>query len=66
MLTDLDLHLSLWVEVACTAVYIQNKIPHAILGEKTPEEVFTVNFPLIFKLGLTEYARSLLISDNHT
>ena len=38
MLTDLDLPLSLWVEVACTAVYIQNRSPHAILGEKTPEE----------------------------
>ena len=37
ILTDLELPLSLWAEVACTAVYIQNKIPHAILGEKTPE-----------------------------
>ena len=41
MLTDLDLPLSLWAEVAGTVVYIQNRIPHAILGEKTPEEVFT-------------------------
>ena len=57
MLTDLDLPLSLWDEAACTAVYIQNKSPHAILGEKTPEEVFTVNYPLIFKLGLTVHAR---------
>ena len=41
MITDLDLPLSLWAEATGTAVYIQNKIPHVILGEKTPEEVFT-------------------------
>ena len=41
MLSDLDLPLSLWAEAACTVVYIQNRIPHAILGEKTPKEVFT-------------------------
>ena len=37
MITDLDLPLSLWVEATSTAVYIQNRSPHAILGEKTPE-----------------------------
>ena len=47
MLTDLDLPLSLWVEAAGTAVYIQNKSPHAILGEKTPEEVFTNKKPAV-------------------
>ena len=47
MLTDLDLPLSLWVEVACTAVYIQKRSPHAILGEKTPEEVFTSKKPRV-------------------
>jgi transposase InsO family protein len=41
MLCDLDLPLSLWAEAASTAVYIQNKIRYAILGEKTPKEVFT-------------------------
>ena len=41
MLCDLDLPLSLWVEAAKTAVYFQNVCPHAILGEKTPGEVFT-------------------------
>ena len=41
MITDLDLPLSLWAEATGTAVYIQNRSPHAILGEKTPEEVFT-------------------------
>ena len=37
MLTDLDLALSLWAKATGTTVYIQNKSPHAILGEKTPE-----------------------------
>ena len=47
MLCDLDLPLSLWVEAACTAVYIQNRSAHAILGEKTPEEVFTGKKPTV-------------------
>ena len=47
MLTDLDLPLSLWVEVASTTVYIQNRSPHAIVGEKTPEEVFTSKKPAV-------------------
>ena len=41
MLHDLDLPTSLWVEATGTIVYIQNRCPHAILGEKTPEEAFT-------------------------
>ena len=45
MLTDLDLPLSLWAEAVCTAVLIQNRSPHAILGEKTLEEVFTSKKP---------------------
>ena len=47
MLTDLDLPLSLWAEAAGTAVYIQNRSPHAILGEKTLEEVFTRKKPAV-------------------
>ena len=35
----------MWVEAACTATYIQNRSPHAILGEKTPEEVLTKKKP---------------------
>ena len=47
MLCDLDLLLSLWAEVACTVVYIQNRCPHAILGVNTPEEVFTCKKPIV-------------------
>ena len=52
MLTDLDLPLSLWVEAAGTAVYIQNRSPHAILGEKTPEEVFTNKKPVVYHMRI--------------
>jgi hypothetical protein len=41
MMCDQDLPTSLWAEVTSTAVYIHNRSPHAILGEKTPEEAFT-------------------------
>jgi hypothetical protein len=32
--------MHLWEEASSMAVYVQNKIPHKILGNKTPEEVF--------------------------
>jgi hypothetical protein len=41
MMFDQDLPNSLWVEATSTAVYIQNRCPHAILKDKTPEEVFS-------------------------
>ena len=47
MITDLDLPLSLWDEITGTVVYIQNRSPHAILGEKTLEEVFTKKKPAV-------------------
>ena len=47
MITDLDLPLSSWDEATGTAVYIQNRSPHAILGEKSPEEVFTKKKPAV-------------------
>ena len=47
ILCDVDLLLSLWVEAASTVVYIQNRRPHAILGEHTPKEMFTGTKPAI-------------------
>ena len=41
MIHDQDLPMHLWVEAARTAVYVQNRSPHCILGNKTPEEMFT-------------------------
>jgi transposase InsO family protein len=40
MLHDQSLPLYLWAEVSATAVYIQNRSPHRILGKMTPEEAF--------------------------
>jgi len=37
MMYDQDLFTSLWEEATSTVVYIQNKIPHVIFKEKTPE-----------------------------
>ena len=36
MMYDIDIPISLWVEATRTAVYIQNRCPHAILKDKTP------------------------------
>ena len=38
MMFDQDLPNSLWAKATCTAVYIQNRCPHAILEDKTPEK----------------------------
>ena len=56
MITDLDLPLSLWAEATGTAVYIQNRSPHAILGEKTPEEVFTSEKPAVDHMRIFEHS----------
>jgi hypothetical protein len=40
MMFDQDLPNYLWAEATSTSVYIQNKCPHAILKDNTPEEVF--------------------------
>jgi len=45
MMFDQDLPNSLWVEATGTAVYIQNRCPHAILEDKTPEEAFSGKKP---------------------
>ena len=41
MMCDHDLPTSLWEEASITTAYIENKIPYAISGEKTPKQVFT-------------------------
>ena len=40
MLHDQDLPMHLWAEAARTTVYVQNRTPHRVLENKTPEEVF--------------------------
>ena len=41
MMFDQDLPNSLWEKATSIVVYIQNRCPHAILKDKTPEEVFS-------------------------
>jgi transposase InsO family protein len=41
MMFDQNLSNSLWAEATSTAMYIQNMCPHAILKDKTPEEVLS-------------------------
>jgi hypothetical protein len=41
MLHDQSFLLYLWVEARATRIYLQNRIPHRILGKKTHEEAFT-------------------------
>jgi hypothetical protein len=52
MMCDQDLPSSLWAEATNTAIYIQNRSPHAILGEKTPEEAFTGENPEVGHLRI--------------
>ena len=52
MLHDRDISAYLWAEATSTAVYIQNRSPHAVLDEKTPKEVFTGEKPDISHLRI--------------
>jgi len=45
MLHDQGLPLHLWVEACNTAVYVQNRCPHRILGMSTPEEAYSGKKP---------------------
>jgi transposase InsO family protein len=38
MIHDQDLPMFLWAEACNTTIYVQNKSPHRILGDQTPEE----------------------------
>ena len=54
MMHDQDLPTSLWAEATRTAVYIKNRSPHSVLGEKTPEEVFSEEKPDVGHLRIFE------------
>ena len=47
MIHDQDLPMYLWAEAAQTAVYVQNRLPHRAVGNKTPEELFTGKKPKV-------------------
>ena len=52
MLHDQGLPIHLWVEACNTAVYVQNRCPHRILGMSTPEEAFSGKRPDISHLRI--------------
>ena len=53
MLHDQDLSSYLWEEATSTTMYIHNRISHAVLDEKTPEEVFNGEKPDISHLQIS-------------
>src|SRR5713226_670529 len=55
MLHDQDLPMHLWVEVARTTVYVQNRTPHRLLENKTLEEVFYGKKPKVNHLRIFNY-----------
>ena len=42
----------LWAEAAKTAIYVQNRISHSSLGNKTPEEMFSREKPEVSHLKI--------------
>jgi hypothetical protein len=46
------LPMHLWAKASSTVVYMQNRIPHKIFGNKTPEEVFTEKKPKVGHLRI--------------
>jgi hypothetical protein len=55
MMFDQDLPNSLWEEATSTVVYIQNRCRHAILKDKTHEEVFSGIKPEVGHLRIFGY-----------
>jgi transposase InsO family protein len=52
MIHDQSLHMHLWAKASSTVVYVQNRSPHKILGNKTHEEVFTGKKPKVSYLRI--------------
>ena len=52
MLHDQGLPMHLWAEACNTAVYVQNRCPHRVLGMSTHEEDFTGKKPDIYHLKI--------------
>ena len=50
MIHDQDLPMHLWAEAARTVVYVQNRSPHRVLGNKTSEEMFSGEKPEVIHL----------------
>jgi hypothetical protein len=55
MVHDQNLPMHLWTKESNTVVYVHNRIPHKILGNKTSEEVFTGKKPEVNHLRIFGY-----------
>jgi hypothetical protein len=52
LLNDQGLSMFLWGEETMTTIYVQNRIPHRILKDKTPEEAFSGKKPNVENLRI--------------
>ena len=52
MIHDQDLLMHLWAEAAKTVVHVQNISPPRVLGNKTPEEMFSGEKPEVIHLRI--------------
>jgi hypothetical protein len=52
MIHDQDLPMHLWAEATKIAVYVQNRIPHKVLENMTPEEMFLGEKPKVCHLRI--------------
>jgi transposase InsO family protein len=52
LLNDLDLSMFLWGEAAMMTIYVQNRSPHRILKDMTPEEAFSCKKPNVENLRI--------------
>jgi hypothetical protein len=52
MIHDQDLPMQLWEEASKTALYMQNRSPHKIVENKTPEEMFLGEKPEVIHLRI--------------
>jgi hypothetical protein len=52
LLNDQGLSMFLWGEASTTTIYVQNRIPHCILKDMTPEESFSGNKPNVENLRI--------------
>ena len=52
MIHDQNLPMYMWAKAARTTIYVQNRISHNALGNKTPEEMFSGNKPKVSHLKI--------------
>ena len=52
MLHDQDFPMHIWAEAARTAVYVRKRIPHRVLENNTPKEVFSDKKPKVSHLRI--------------